>query len=160
MINARTACIASLLLSLLVIWVRAAEPEERRPIMEAVPDPSDSDDGACSFSSKQERGIVPVNPVALGANLECELLVKVDGRPARLRSSQPGACERGWGLPNKGARFSRTHSDGVTSIRADYLVTDLCWVGDRCEYIEFDATFHVTTSGGTTIVRAAGRCSW
>jgi hypothetical protein len=77
----------------------------------------------------------------IASNLECEILTNVDGNDRRLRSSRKGACDRGWDLPAKGKRFPRSYSDGAVNVRANYMVTDACFIADRYEYIDFEATF-------------------
>jgi len=138
-------------------WSEASESNAGKPRLAAVRRSDILDDAACRFNSKLPAGAAGI---IVGNNLECEIWANVDGVDVRLPSSVPGACQKGWDLPDKGQRFSRLYTDGRTKIRADYHVTDLCWVADHCEYIAFDATFHVSKTGTTDVVPATGRCSW
>jgi len=133
---------------------------EAQPTIGAVRDRSVIEDVACEFASEAEHGTPGVTPVVVGLNLDCEILMNVDGADVRLRSSQRGACDRGWDLPGKGQRVSRTYDSGPIRVHADYRVIDACFVGDRCEYIKFEATFEISRGSTTRSIRAKGKCSW
>jgi hypothetical protein len=138
----------------------APDIAEAQPAIDAVRDRSVIEDGVCEFASESEHGASGITPIVVGLNLDCEILMNIDGVDVRLRSSQRGACDRGWDLPGKGQRVSRTYGSGAISVRADYSVIDACFVGDRCEYIKFEATFRISRGSATRSIRAKGQCSW
>jgi len=118
------------------------------------------DDAACKFASKPERDAPQIERVVVGRNLDCEIWVNVDGLDERLRSYPRDRCDSGWDVPGKGQRVRRTYRAGGTRVDADYKVSDSCFIGDKCEYITFDATFRISKSGGAKTIRATGKCSW
>jgi hypothetical protein len=134
-----------------------ADSNAGKPLLGSVRGGDALGDAACRFNSKLPSG---ATEIVVGNNLECEIWANVDGVDVRLQSSAPSVCQKGWSLPDKGQRFSRIYTDGSTKIRADYRVTDLCWVADRCEYIAFDATFRVSRANAEDVVAATRRCSW
>src|SRR5438552_18785301 len=75
-----------------------------QPAIAAVRDADALEDAACAFASKPERGARGIERVVVGANLDCEIWVNVDGRNERLRSSPRNTCDRGWDLLGKGQR--------------------------------------------------------
>jgi hypothetical protein len=130
------------------------------PAVATVRDPNVLEDGACEFASKPERNLPGIARVVVARNLDCEIWINVDGVDERLRSSPRDTCDRGWDLPGKGEHVRRTYLAGATRVDAAYKVTDACFVGDRCEYITFDATFRISKGEGARILRATGKCSW
>jgi len=160
MTSIRTACIVVGAGAAIAFGVAGDIAAGAQPAVAPVRDPTALEDAACEFTSKSEQGVPQVERIVVGRNLDCEIWVNVDGVDQRLRSSQRSACEAGWDLPSKGQRVHRTYGAGATRVQADYRVTDACFVGDKCEYITFDATFRVSKGAGTKIVPATGKCSW
>jgi len=131
-----------------------------QPTVASVREPNVLQDGGCEFTSNSEETTPPIARVVVATNLDCEIWVNVEGRDERLRAVPRNTCDRGWDLPGKGERVRRTYRAGVTRVDADYNVTDSCFLGDRCEYIRFGATFRISNGQGTKVVPATGQCSW
>jgi hypothetical protein len=160
MFTGRACAVAGTLLGMIFGYAEAQGWTARRPAIAAVQRADALDDASCRFVSKPTKDAAAVDPVVVARNLDCEILANVDGRDRRLRSSRKGACEQGWDLPDKGERLSRRYSDGVVRVDATYRVTDSCFVGDRCEYMDLEATFRISSRGQTIVIAATGRCAW